>query len=46
MEVSAIDAQGRGEKGIKVDPPPKTFTKLVNTNAIKPQKGAALTPKF
>ena len=28
-----------GFKGIKVDPPFKIFIKLVNKNAIKPEKG-------
>jgi hypothetical protein len=33
----SIDAHKKGG-GIKVDPPSKIFTKLANTNTIKPQK--------
>jgi hypothetical protein len=40
--VSVIDAR----RGVKVDPPFKIFTKLVNKNAIKPQKGVPSPKKF
>ncbi len=34
------------ERGIKLDPPSKFFTKLVNKNAIiKPEKGVPSTPQ-
>ena len=34
-----------GERGVKLDPPSKFFTKLVNKNAIiKPEKGVLSTP--
>jgi hypothetical protein len=40
-----IDAH-KGVRGIKVDPPSKMFTKLVNKNAIKPKRGVPSPKKF
>jgi hypothetical protein len=36
--IGSIDEHKSWVKGIKVDPPSKIFTKLVNKNAIKPEK--------